>query len=89
MNILGEDICPATPPPAAPGPVANEVAQLLHYMPIIAGAGGISDWTRQFAISMAGRMKRGQVNPSVKQIAVMRKIVAEFQAASFGVVGGA
>lgn len=61
----------------------NEVDQLLHWMPIIImRARGINDWTRQFCVSVAGRMKRGPVNPSAKQIAVMRKIVDEFQAAN-------
>ena len=79
MNITGDDIGPA---PAPPPPATDDVAQLLHYMPIITRAGGISDWTRQFCISIAARMKRGPVNPTEKQIAVMRKIVAEFKAAT-------
>lgn len=88
MDITSDDIGDAAPPPTANNPATSDVEILLHYMPIIARAGGISDWTRQFAISMAGRIKRGRVNPTAKQIAVMRNIVAEFKAASIGLVGG-
>ena len=81
MNIEGDDIGPGKTP--AP-PATDDVAQLLHYMPIIMRAGGISDWTRQFCISIAGRMKRGPVNPTENQIAVTRKIVAEFKEKTMG-----
>lgn len=81
MNIEGDDIGPAKSPPA---PANDDVAQLLHYMPIIMRAGGISDWTRKFCISIAGRMKRGPDNPTEKQITAMRKIVAEFKEKTMG-----
>ena len=58
----------------------SEIARLLHYMPIICAAPDISDWERQFAISIAGRLKRGAFNPSEKQVSVMTSIVARFQA---------
>jgi hypothetical protein len=83
MNIAGDDI-DADKLPEQPPPATDDVAQLLHYLPIITRASDISDWTRQFCISIAARMKRGPVNPTQKQIAVMRKIVAEFKAATMG-----
>ena len=61
---------------ASPG----EIDQLVGYMPIIMRAPGISDWSRQFCISIAGRVKRGAFTPTEKQIGVMRRLVAEFQA---------
>ena len=81
MNLHSDDIGPAKAPPP---PATDDVAQLLHWMPIITRAPDISDWTRQFCISIAGRMKRGTVNPTEKQIAVMRRIVGEFKAATMG-----
>ena len=81
MDIPEDDMPPRTQKPAVPPP-DDETAQLLVYMPIIARAGGISDWDRNFAISVAGRMKRGPVRPTEKQIGVMRRIVAKFKDAT-------
>lgn len=61
---------------ATPG----EIDQLLSYMPIIMRAPGISDWSRQFCISIVGRTKRAAFKPTDKQIGVMRRLVEEFQA---------
>ena len=61
----------------------DEIAWLLGYMPIIARAEGVSDWERQFAISMAGRLKRSPgFTPSDKQISVMARIVDAFRQTS-------
>lgn len=65
-------------------PPDAEVAQLLVYMPIIMRADTISDWDRQFCISMVGRSNRGPLIPSRKQVAVMRRIVTDFKAATRG-----
>lgn len=59
---------------------AGEVAQLLGYMPIIVRAPGISEWSREFCVSIVGRCKRGAFTPTEKQIGVMRRLVSEFQA---------
>ena len=64
--------------PATPG----EIAQLLGYMPIIVRASGISDWEREFCVSICGRIKRGAFIPSEKQIGVMRRVVEKFQAST-------
>jgi hypothetical protein len=61
---------------------SDDVARLLHWMPIIMRGSGISDWTRQFCISISARMKRGPAVPTEKQIVIMRRIVDEFQAAN-------
>lgn len=58
----------------------GEVAQLLGYMPIIMRSGGISEWSREFCVSIVGRCKRGAFTPTDKQIGVMRRMVSEFQA---------
>lgn len=58
----------------------GEVERLLGYMPIIARASGVTDWERQFAISIAGRLKRSPgFHPSSRQVAVMSRIVDAFQ----------
>ena len=58
-----------------------EVDRLLGYMPIIIRAPDISDWERQFCISIVGRIRRGAFCPTDKQIRVMTRIVDEFQTA--------
>ena len=58
----------------------GEIDQLLGYMPSIMRAPGISDWSRQFCISIVGRTKRAAFTPTDKQIGIMRPLVAEFQA---------
>lgn len=65
-------------PPASQG----EIARLLGYMPIIVRASGISDWERDFCISICGRIKRGAFTPTEKQIGVMRRVVEKFQAST-------
>ena len=60
----------------------GEVQRLLGYMPIIVRAAGITDWERQFCISITGRIKRGPITPSSAQIATMQRIVAAFQRAT-------
>ncbi len=58
----------------------GEIARLLGYMPIIARASGVTDWERQFAISIAGRLKRSPgFVPSEKQVSIMTRIVDKFQ----------
>ena len=58
-----------------------EVDRLLGYMPIIIRAPDISDWERQFCISIVGRIQRGAFCPTDKQIRVMTRIVDAFQSA--------
>ena len=58
---------------------AADVDLLLHYMPIIMRSGGISDWERNFCISVVGAGKRRAFTPSAKQIAVMQRIVDGFR----------
>jgi hypothetical protein len=58
----------------------GEVSRLMGYMPIIARAPDITDWERQFAISIAGRLKRKPgFQPTEKQVSVMTRIVDKFQ----------
>lgn len=58
----------------------GETSRLLGYMPIIARAPDITDWERQFAISITGRLKRSPgFQPSEKQVSVMTRIVEKFQ----------
>ena len=58
----------------------GETDRLMGYMPIIARAPDISDWERQFAISIAGRIKRSPgFQPTDKQVSVMARIVEKFQ----------
>ena len=58
-----------------------EVDRLLGYMPIITRASDLSDWERQFCISIVGRIRRGAFCPTDKQIRVMTRIVDAFQTA--------
>ena len=55
-----------------------ETAILIHYMPIIVRAPGLTDWERQFCVSACGKIKRGAWQPSAKQIDVMRRLHAKF-----------
>lgn len=59
----------------------DEIDNLLHYVPILIRS-DLSDWEREFCISIAGRMKRGTFTPSEKQIDVLRRLVSEFQTAT-------
>ena len=60
-----------------------ETERLIGYMPIITRAPDITDWERQFCISITGRRKRNPAfQPSDKQIATMARIVDKFQAGS-------
>lgn len=61
-------------------PDQGEVDQLLVYIPIVMRSSGISDWARQFCISIVGRTKRGRFTPTEKQIGVMRRLVDDFKA---------
>lgn len=56
----------------------TQAADLLHYLPIIVRT-GISDWERQFCISIIGRMKRGAFNPSPSQSKVIVRLVEAFK----------
>lgn len=58
----------------------GEIDLLLGYMPLICRS-RCSDFDRKFAISMTGRMKRGPVRPTEKQIKVMRRMADDFRAA--------
>ena len=55
-----------------------ETDLLIHYMPIIVRAAGLSDWEREFCIVACGKIKRGAWRPSEKQIVVMRRMHAKF-----------
>lgn len=56
-----------------------EVDRLLGYMPILVRDGGVSDWERKFCASIISRSRRSAFRPSEKQIAVMDRMVSEFQ----------
>jgi len=56
----------------------GETDLLIHYMPIIVRAPGLTDWERQFCISACGKIKRGTFKPSEKQIGVMRRLHGKF-----------
>lgn len=59
---------------------AGEVQLLLHYMPIVIRAPGLSDWDRQFCASILGQKRKGFSRWSDKQIATMRRLVDRFRA---------
>jgi hypothetical protein len=61
---------------------AGEMQLLLHYMPILVRAPGLSDWERTFCASITARRRGGAVRWSGKQIATMRRLVARFRAAA-------
>ena len=56
-----------------------ELGRLLHWMPIIIRAEGLTEWERKFCASMVARSRRGRFQPSAKQAAVMARLVREFQ----------
>ena len=57
----------------------DELDRLANYMPIIVQADGVSDWERNFCASMIAQDRKGTFDPSYKQIAVMKRIVRDFQ----------
>lgn len=59
-------------------PTQGEIDLLIHHMPMIVRAPGLSDWERQFAISACAKIKRGAWVPSPKQIGVMRRMHEKF-----------
>jgi hypothetical protein len=61
-----------------PATSQGEIDLLIHYMPQIVRAPGLSDWERQFCVSACGKIKRGAWQPSDKQISVMRRLHAKF-----------
>lgn len=61
---------------------AAEVENVLHYVPIIMRSAEVSEWERQFCISIAGRMKRGAFSPSDKQLGVLKRLVDRFKEAN-------
>lgn len=81
MNIEPSNLPPRAPK-RLPRPPDGETQALLGYMPIIIRAPGISKWERDFCISIVGRMMRGPVSPSEKQIDVMRRLVGKFKEAT-------
>lgn len=61
-----------------------EMDNLLHYMPIIIRSAVLSEFDRKFCASVIGRSKRGHFIPSGKQLSIMRRLVARFQAETMG-----
>ena len=57
-----------------------EADRLMHWMPIVIRASGLSEWERKFCASMIARSRARAFTPSEKQIAVMDRIVTAFQA---------
>lgn len=53
----------------------EEHARLLHYVPLLVRSGIVSEWERQFCVTLAGRMKRGPVTLSAKQAPILRRLV--------------
>jgi hypothetical protein len=53
----------------------DEIGRLLHWIPIILRAYGVSDKTREFCASIEAQKRRPGFRPSPKQAAVMREIV--------------
>ena len=60
-----------------------EADRLLHWMPMVIRAPGLSPEERKFCASMIARNRRGGFRPSQKQCAWMGKLVAAFQAEAF------
>jgi hypothetical protein len=61
-------------------PPSAKIDRLLHWMPIVVRAEGLSAWERVFCASIVARSRAGPWRPSARQIAVMRRIVSTFQA---------
>lgn len=64
----------------------KRAAGLLHYMPIIVKAPGISQKDRQFCVPMISRSRRGPFMPSVKQAHVVLRFVDSFRAKTMGYI---
>ena len=60
----------------------NEVDRLLHYVPMLVRHDSVTDWEREFCISIMARMNSGAFVPSPKQTPILQRIVAKFQAAT-------
>lgn len=57
-----------------------EADRLVHYMPILVRDGGVSEWERKFAATIINRSRnKNGFTPTAKQIAVMDRMVTEFQ----------
>lgn len=57
-----------------------EADRLVHYMPILVRDGNVTEWERKFAASIIHRSRsKNGFTPTAKQIAVMDRMVAEFQ----------
>jgi hypothetical protein len=54
---------------------ADEIGRLLHWMPIILRAYGVTEWERKFCASMVAKAKAGRFVPTQKQAEAMRQIV--------------
>jgi hypothetical protein len=55
---------------------------LLHYMPILVRSSIVTEWERDFCVSMVHRSKKGPFIASEKQMTIMARIVDKFQRAT-------
>ena len=58
----------------------GEVGQLLVYMPILVRSSEVTEWERNFCASIIHQTRGSGRPPSDKQIGIMRRLVAKFQA---------
>ncbi len=64
--------------PRSAGPAESD--RLIRYAPILVRSGIVSDWERQFCAGIIARSWKGQVALSVKQAAIMRRMVDRLMA---------
>ena len=57
-----------------------EADRLIHYMPLVIRAPGLSDKAREFCATIIARDRRGAFTPSAGQMKWMRDLVDQFQA---------
>lgn len=55
-----------------------EVERLIRFLPVIVRSDAVSDWEREFCISILSRNQKGRWLPSQRQAAVMRRVVDAF-----------
>ena len=60
-----------------PIPTSAEIDELLWRLGRALRAGRLTEWERGFALSLLGQAKRPRWNPSAKQVATLRRVIAE------------
>ncbi len=58
----------------------EESDRLIRYAPILVRSGTVTDWERQFCASLVARSRKGPPALSVKQAAILRRMVDRLMA---------